>query len=244
MWFLMFTAGMGTLLYTCYNFYNNIFSVDKTLKFSNDTSDYNSNTTPVQRTNDHYNLICYRIVYENKNKEEQVFSEITREELDQIDECDKIRFVVIEYMYNGRLCKQLVYNKDIQFPVYQFTIQNTEWEYFPEYFWLGTENITQYVRPYLGPAYNFYMDTDQRHFLKDILYDHPNIDSFDFINEKLYMITNNTPISGIKLLIKDPSCELLFKRHAAVDPRDFEQLGLKLNEYHEVVEISSNKKII
>ncbi len=235
MWFLLFTSGLSVLMYYLYRI-NKLFLVDKSLLFTDDI--------PVQRDQDEYNLICYRVVFDDSKKKEGVFTDITNEELEQIDECDKIRFVIIEYMYNGRLCKQLIYDKKVEFPVYQFTIQNTEWEYYPEYVWFGEKNISDYVRPYLGPAYNFYMDTGQAHFLKDILYDHPDINTFDFENDKLYIITNDTPISGIKLIIKEPNKQLIFKRHAAVDPRDLEKLGLKLNEYQEIVRVDNNKKII
>ena len=235
MWLLLFTSGISVAMYSLYRFYK-MFSIDKSVLFTPDA--------PIQREKDEYNLICYRVIFEDTTRKEEVHSEITKEELDEIDEYNKIRFVIIEYMYNGRLCKQLVYNKQVEFPIYQFAIQNTEWEYYPEYFWFGEKNISDYVRPYLGPSYNFYMDTDQVHFLKDILYDHPDIDTFDFENDKLYMITNDTPITGVKLLIKDPMKQLLFKRHAAVDPRDLDKLGLKLNQYQEIVRIDNNKKII
>jgi len=235
MWLLLFTSGISVLMYSLYRFHK-LLSIDKSILFNPDI--------PVQREKDEYSLICYRVVFKDSKKKEEVFTEITNEELEQLDERDEIRFVVIEYMYNGRLCKQLIYNKQLEFPIYQFTIQNTEWKYYPEYFWLGEKNISDYVRPYLGPSYNFYMDTDQAHFLKDILYDHPDIDTFDFENDKFYMITNDTPIVGVKFLIKDPMKQLIFKRHAAVDPRDLDKLGLKLNEYQEIVRIDNNKKII
>lgn len=239
MWLFLFTSGLSILGYILYDLRQK-FKMVTDEKLDDSEISY---TKRVQREVDDYNLICYRIVFKDEYKSEEIVSDITKEELAKIHDKNEIRFVIIEFMFNGRLCKQIVYDREIQFPIYNFTIQNTEWEYYPEHIWLGTQNITDYVYPYLGPAYNFYMDTEQKHFLKDILYDHPDFKKFDFENDKLHMITNDTPIDGVKLLIKDASNFLIFKRHASVDPRKLGQLGLKLNEYQEIVD-SYNKKLI
>ena len=239
MWLFLFTSGVSIIGYVLYDLRQK-FKMATNEKFDDKHISY---TKRVQREVDDYNLICYRLVFKDEHKSEEIVSDISREELEKVHEENEIRFVIIEFMFNGRLCKQIVYDRDIQFPIYKFTIQNTEWEYYPEYMWLGTYNITNYLSPYLGPAYNFYMDTDEKHFLKDILYDHPDFKNFDFENDKLHMITNDTPIDGVKLLIKDPNSFLIFKRHASVDPRKLTNMGLKLNRYQEVVD-SKNKKLV
>ena len=224
MWVLFLTSAISTLSYIIFKAYN-FLNVDKTIVFDN-------KYVKSQKDKDEYNLICYRVVFTDKDKEDELFTDITNEDIEDMNKDDEIRFIITEYMFNGRLCKHISYDKKIVFPIYNFTIQNTEWEYYPEYFFLGNINITDYVRPYMGPAYNFYMDTDNLHYLKDILYDHPDIDKFEKLiddNDKLYMITNDTPISGVKLLIKDPTKYIIFKRHASVDPRDLHLLGLKLD---------------
>ena len=84
-----------------------------------------------------------------------------------------VKFIILEYMYNNKLMKQIIKNRVLSFPIYNFPIRKTEFEYYPEQMFLDGVDITSYVKLYCGPAINFYMDTDHDQYLSDILYDHP-----------------------------------------------------------------------
>ena len=50
--------------------------------------------------------------------------------------------------------------------------------------------------------------------------DHPDYEDLDFNNGTLLMLSNETPLNGRKCITKPLPCKLIWKRHAAVDPRD------------------------
>jgi len=231
MWLLLFSTGVACAGYMLFNFKNLLFSPENKTFDDDDEETYED---------DDYTLLCYKIKY-NDSTETKVVSELTKTELDEIKNDDNVKYVICEYMFNGRLCKYIFYDKEVTFPIYKFNIQKTDWLYYPEYMWLGFTNITDYLRPFLGPAYNFYMDTEQEHYLKDILEDHPQFKNFDFEKDELTFVTNNTPVSGVKLIRKDPKTRLMFKRHAAVDPRDLDKLNLVLDENFEIVDQNTRK---
>lgn len=146
-----------------------------------------------------------------------------------------VKFIILEYMYNKQLMKQIIKNRTLNFPIYNFPIRKTEFEYYPEQMFLDGADITNYVKPYLGPAINFYMDTDHEQYLKDILYDHPVFkDNFSKVTDPMWILTCPTKFSDRKLLGKDINKKLIFKRHAAVDPRIFSKLGFYNNEFGQV----------
>ena len=89
---------------------------------------------------------------------------------------------------------------------------------------LNGVDVTNYLTPYLGPLTNFYNDRASPIKLEDALADHPDFDSFDFNNGSLIMISNETPLNGKKCITKELPCKLVWKRHAAVDPRDEHKL--------------------
>lgn len=156
-----------------------------------------------------------------------------------------VKFIILEYMYNKQLMKQIIKNRELHFPIYQFPIRRTEFEYYPEQVFLESVDITSYIKPYLGPATNFYMDTDHEHYLKDMLYDHPHFKKIDFseLKDSLWILTCPTKFSNRKLLRKDVNDRLIFKRHAAVDPRLFEKLGFFNNEYGQVCTKEGNNLV-
>ena len=156
-----------------------------------------------------------------------------------------VKFIILEYMYKKQLMKQIIKNRELSFPIYNFPIRKTEFEYYPEQMFLEGIDITNYVKPYLGPAINFYMDTFHEQYLKDILYDHPLFKNTDFtkLTDPLWILTCPTKYSNRKLLRKDINVKLIFKRHAAVDPRLFKDLGFFNNEFGQVCTKEGDKLI-
>ena len=168
---------------------------------------------------DEYNLLCYRINFEDESNEMCKF-DLTDEEVEDIDKDNKIKNIVIEYMFNGRLMKYITYKKDITFPIYPFTVSKTKYNYYPEIVILNNDDITSFITPFLGPYCNFYSDREDPIKLEDTLLDHPEYDKLNFKEGKLIMISNEVPIKGRKCITRDLPCKLIWKRHAAVDPRD------------------------
>tara|TARA_B110000977_G_scaffold116766_1_gene150859 strand:+ start:30139 stop:30774 length:636 start_codon:yes stop_codon:yes gene_type:complete len=169
---------------------------------------------------DEYKLLCYRIILEDAS--EILKSELTDEQIVEIDESSdiKIKCIIIEYMYNGKLMKYITYTKDIRFPIYNFDIAPTTYPYYPDIIILNGMDVTKYIEPWLGPYCNFYIDREEPIKLQDALMDHPDYEDIDFDNGHLLMISNETPLEGRKCISKILPCKLIWKRHAAVDPRD------------------------
>ena len=176
-----------------------------------------------ENENDIYNILCYRISLEDGS--EITRTELGMEEIEAIEEDNKINYIIIEYMFNGQFMKYITYKKDIRFPIYQFKIEPTRFPYYPEIVFLNEVNITNYIVPYLGPLCNFYRDREEPVKLKDVLIGHPDFEQFNFEDGLLIMISNNTPLNGKKCMIKKLPCELIWKRHAAVDPKDDDKLN-------------------
>lgn len=172
---------------------------------------------------DEYNLLCYRIKFEDGSEMSKL--ELTNEEVDEINEESKIKYITIEYMFNGKFMKYITYDKDITFPFYLFKVSEPKFPYYPETVILNGVDVTSYVTPYLGPLVNFYIDRHDPIKLEDALADHPDFNSFDFNNGNLIMISNETPLSGKKHITRELPCKLIWKRHAAVDPRDEHKLA-------------------
>ena len=168
---------------------------------------------------DEYNLLCYRIVFEDGS--EILESELTDEKISEMEtDENKIKYIVIEYMFNGEFMKYITYTKDIRFPIYPFDIPPTKYPSYPEVVILNGMDITKYIQPWLGPYCNFYNDREEPIKLEDALMDHPDYKDIDFNDGTLLMLSNETPLNGRKCITKPLPCKLLWKRHAAVDPRD------------------------
>ena len=168
---------------------------------------------------DDYNLLCYRVIFEDAS--EVLKSELTDEQVEEMDiEENKIKCIIIEYMFNGEFMKYITYTKDIRFPIYPFDVAITKYPYYPEVIILNGMDITKYINPWLGPYCNFYVDREEPIKLEDALMEHPDYKEFDFNNGTLLMLSNETPLNGRKCITKPLPCKLIWKRHAAVDPRD------------------------
>jgi hypothetical protein len=182
----------------------------------------NNEVDEINNEKDEYNLICYKIKLENGPT--LLKYDVTPDELDQIEEEDKIEYIIIEYTFNDQLMKYITRNKDIKFPIYEFKVEPTKFLYYPETIILNDYDVTNYISPFLGPLCNFYRDREEPIKLKDTLIEHPDYDKMNFEEGKLIMISNETPLNGKKVKISNLPCELIWKRHAAVDPRDDDKL--------------------
>ena len=168
---------------------------------------------------DDYNLLCYRITFEDGS--EMLKSELTDEEVEEMDiDENKIKYIIIEYMFNGEFMKYITYTKDIRFPIYPFDVAPTTYPYYPDLVILNGMDITKYIQPWLGPYCNFYADREEPIKLEDALMDHPEYAEINFNTGTILMISNETPLNGRKCITKPLPCKLIWKRHAAVDPRD------------------------
>lgn len=213
MWFLY---GLSTvwILSVMTNMMYTFFSVPKT-----------SGTLEKHLSNkgDEYTLLCYVVNYENGSVD--VLGETTKEEIEELNDINKIDYIIIKYMFNGKLMKYITRKLDIEFPIYRFNIDPPRFEYYPEIMFFNKVDVTDYLRPYLGPLCNFYSDREEPINLKDALLDHPNLKDFNFEEGVFEMISNKTPINGRKIITKELPCTFLtWKRHAAVDPRDEDKL--------------------
>jgi len=168
---------------------------------------------------DEYKLLCYRVIFEDAS--EVLKSELTNEQVEEMEtDENKIKCIIIEYMFNGEFMKYITYTKDITFPIYPFDIALTKYPYYPEVIILNGMDVTKYIHPWMGPYCNFYIDREEPIKLEDALMEHPDYKEIDFNNGTLLMLSNETPLNGRKCITKQLPCKLIWKRHAAVDPRD------------------------
>ena len=64
--------------------------------------------------NDKYTLLCYRILFEDGTSVNK--TELSESEVEEIDNSNKIKHILIEYMFNGKFMKYITYEKNITFP--------------------------------------------------------------------------------------------------------------------------------
>tara|TARA_B100000965_G_scaffold398089_1_gene415632 strand:+ start:15092 stop:15766 length:675 start_codon:yes stop_codon:yes gene_type:complete len=167
---------------------------------------------------DEYTLLCYVINY--KDGTDEALSELTMKDVEDKNEANEIDYIIIKYMFNGKLMKYVTRNGNIEFPIYNFNVQPEFYPYFPDIMFLNNIDVTDYIRPYLGPLCNFYSDREEPIMLEDTLRDHPDFEKFNFKEGTFQMISNKTPVKGRKSIIKELPCSLIWKRHAAVEPKD------------------------
>lgn len=209
MWTLYTLTSLGFIGYFLNKIYRKLYPV--VLKSFDDVYE-----------DDEYTLLCFHIKYEDGTNEDVL--ELSNEEIEKLDSENKIKYIIMDYMFNGQFMKYITYEKDITFPFYVFNVTPPRFPYYPEMIILNNVDVTSYVTPYLGPLCNFYNDRHAPIKLEDALSDHPDFDNFDFSKGTLLMISNNTPINGKKTIARELPCNLIWKRHAAVDPRDEDKL--------------------
>lgn len=174
MFFLYGTITTGILGMLMYNFIKYLF-FPKLKSFDDE-----------YRVQDEYTLFCYRIKYED-GKEDVENDELAYDDLKVMNENNKIKYIIIDYMFNNKFMKYITYDMNIDFPIYDVDINIGENREIIDTVLLNDIDITAYVTPFLGPKENFYKDLNIKMYLKDILEEHPEIDTFDFDNGNLKM---------------------------------------------------------
>lgn len=172
MFFLYGTITTGILSFFTYKLLKYLF-FPKLKSFDNDFKD-----------EDEYTLFCHRIKYEDGNEDIEN-DEITREDLEVMNEKNKIKYVIIDYMYNNKFMRYITYDMNIEFPIYDVDVNLSENREYIDTILLNNIDITSYVKPFLGPKENFYKDKNIKMKLQDLLEEHPDFDVFDFEVGKL-----------------------------------------------------------
>jgi len=172
MFFLYGTITTGILCMLMYNFIRYMF-FPKLKSFDDE-----------YRVQDEYTLFCYRIKYED-GKEDVENDELAYDDLKVMNENNKIKYIIIDYMFNNKFMKYITYDMNIEFPIYDVDVNIGENREIIDTVLLNDIDITAYVTPFLGPKENFYKDLNIKMYLKDILEEHPEIDTFDFDNGNL-----------------------------------------------------------
>lgn len=131
------------------------------------------------KENDTYILFCYRIKYENGD-EEVYGNEITIGDLEEFNEVKKIKYIIIDYMYNNKFMRYITYNMNIDFPIYDVDVSLSSPREIISEILLNKDDITTYIKPFLGPKENFYKDKNIVMNLKDLLEEHPEFDKLNF----------------------------------------------------------------
>ena len=117
--------------------------------------------------NDEYNLLSYCIVYKDNTKED-ITSEITNEDIEEKNDEKQIKYIKINYMCNCKLYKYITYSRDTSFPIYDSNVNKDKQRNIEKVF-INDEDVTYYIKPYLGPKNNFYIDKSVNIKLEDIL---------------------------------------------------------------------------
>ena len=179
----------------------------------------NFKTFEDEYSHDIYTFLCYTIKFDD-GSDMDLTDEMSQEEMDEIHKDNPIKYVTIGYMFNGKYMKYMSTERDITFPIYVFQVTPPDIPYYPETILLNGEDVSSYIKPFLGPLCNFYIDRGEPISLENSLIDHPNKDKLNLTEGTLEFISNDVPITGRKKIIKELPCRLIWKRHAAVDPRD------------------------
>lgn len=141
------------------------------------------------RLEDEYVLLCYRIFYED-GTEDTVSDELTDEDFENMNETNKIKCVMIDYMFNNRIMKYITYNLNTNFPIYDVNVITNKNGRKLDRVLLNDIDVTMYVVPFLGPKDNFYLDKNVKINLEDLFYDHPDKDVLNFEEGNIKLFTN------------------------------------------------------
>lgn len=178
MFFLYGTITTSILSFFTYKLLKYLF-FPKLKSFDNDFKD-----------EDEYTLFCHRIKYEDGNEDIEN-DEITREDLEVMNEKNKIKHVIIDYMYNNKFMRYITYDMNIDFPIYDVDVNLSGNREYVDTILLNDVDITSYVKPFLGPKENFYKDKNVKIKLQDLLEEHPDFEVFHFELGKLEIIAES-----------------------------------------------------
>lgn len=171
--FLLYTSITFGIAYSVYKFINYLFFP----KLKSFDEDY-------LFVEDEYMFLSYNIKhFDNTNS--VILEELSQEEIEKIDSENKIKYIIIDYLYNNKLMKYITYSLDIEFPIYEFDIDHSTENETIERVLLNGEDVTTYVKPFLGPKNNFYNDKNIKIKLSDMFDEHPKLTELNFNNGHL-----------------------------------------------------------
>ena len=166
--YLFYTSITFGIAYSIYKFVNYLFFP----KLKSFDEDY-------LFVQDEYMFLSYTIKHFDSTNS-IILEELSKEEIKKIDSENKIKYVIIDYLYNNKLMKYITYSLDIQFPIYEFDIDHNVEKEVVERVLLNGEDVTTYVKPFLGPKNNFYNDKNIKIKLSDMFDEHPKITELNF----------------------------------------------------------------
>lgn len=168
--YLFYTSITFGIAYSIYKFVNYLFFP----KLKSFDEDY-------LFVQDEYMFLSYTIKhFDNTNS--VILEELSKEEIKKIDSENKIKYVIIDYLYNNKHMKYITYTLDIEFPIYEFDIDNNVEKEVIKCILLNGEDVTTYVKPFLGPKNNFYNDKNIKIKFSDMFDEHPKLTGVDFNN--------------------------------------------------------------
>lgn len=128
---------------------------------------------------DEYMFLSYTIKHFDDTKS-VILEELSNEEIKKIDSENKIKYVIIDYLYNNKHMKYITYTLDIEFPIYDFDIDHSVEKEVIKCIFLNGEDVTLYVKPFLGPKNNFYNDKNVKIKLSDMFDEHHKLSELNF----------------------------------------------------------------
>ena len=93
MWTIYAFTTIGLISYVFYGIYKALYIPSKMKSFEDEYIE------------DEYNLICYRIKFEDLTEETKF--DLTDKEIKEICEIKPIKYITIEYMFNGKFMKYI-----------------------------------------------------------------------------------------------------------------------------------------
>jgi hypothetical protein len=166
--YLLYTSVSLSVAYSIYKLVNYLF-FPKLTSFDDD----------YLFVEDEYMFLSYTIKHID-NTNSVILEELSQEEVEKIDSENKIKYVIIDYLYNNKLMRYITYSLDIQFPIYEFDIDNSTGREIIGRVLLNEEDVTTYVKSFLGPKNNFYNDKNVKINLSDMFDDHPKLSEMNF----------------------------------------------------------------
>lgn len=149
---------------------------------------------------DEYMFLFYEIKFFDGSTN-KISETLSQEEIEEIDSEKKIKYIVINYIYNNKVMKYITYSLDVQFPIYEQNIKNCDSDCeIIESVYINDKDVTLYLKPFLGPKNNFYLDKGIKINLPDIFEDHPEFKNSDFTEGFVELVSS----SGKKLIYDLP----------------------------------------
>lgn len=146
-----------------------------------------------------YMFLFYYIKYHD-DLTVKIYEEFSKEEIKKLNDDKKIKYIIINYLYDNKHMKYITYSLDIEFPIYEIDIEENFTCEKVESVFLNDEDVTSYVKPFLGPKNNFYNDKNVKINLRDMFDEYPNLENLNFETGNIKLIS----FSGKELIYDLP----------------------------------------